>query len=162
MFERMHEAPYTIELTDETMKLDAALFYQETWADPNYTMSDWDDESVWTWGTKGMVNFGMTSLASLTGGLTEDKPTNDVCSDASTTFTGGVAENEPINEGCSAFSSMHSLERVPTDEVTNGGLFIMVGSDTLELSSAENGGLLNHNQQHHRANHQLKTQLKKP
>ncbi|TKW54322.1 hypothetical protein CTA1_306 [Colletotrichum tanaceti] len=146
MSERMHEAPYTIELSDKTMKLDAALFYQETWADPNYALSDWDDESVWTWGTKGMVNFGMMSLASLTGGLAEDRPTNDVCSDASTILTDGVAEKEPIDDGCSAFSSMHSLERVPTGEVTNGGLFIMVGSDTLELSSAENGGLQSHNQ----------------
>ncbi|GKT43958.1 uncharacterized protein ColSpa_04139 [Colletotrichum spaethianum] len=148
MFERMHEAPYTIELTDKTKLLDAALFYQESWADPNYTMSDWDDESVWAWGTRGMVNFGMMSLTSLNGSLAEDRLANDACSDASISFADGIAEREPSVNACSDYSSIHSLERVLTDEVTNGGLFIMVGSSTEDLSSAENGESLSSNQQH--------------
>ncbi|KAK2000612.1 hypothetical protein LX36DRAFT_571896 [Colletotrichum falcatum] len=121
------------------MMLDAELFYQDSWNDPDYAMSDWDYESVWAWGTKGMVNFGMMSLTSLNSALTEDKPANDICPDASMDFTDGVANREVGDDACSDTSSTQSLERVATGEVTNGGLFIMVGSSTEELLSAENG-----------------------
>ncbi|GJC86571.1 hypothetical protein ColLi_09409 [Colletotrichum liriopes] len=157
MFERMHEAPYTTELTDKTKMLDAALFYQDSWADPNYTMSDWDDESVWAWGTRGMVNFGMMSLTSLNGGLAEDRLANDACSDTSINLTNDVTKRKPSNNACSDDSSTLSLERVPADEITNGGFFIMVGSSMEDLSSAENGETLSPNQQHHPANSQFTT-----
>ncbi|KAK1987030.1 hypothetical protein LZ30DRAFT_580833 [Colletotrichum cereale] len=121
------------------MMLDAELFYQESWADPDYAMSDWDDESVWAWGARGMMNFGMRSLASLNSVLTEDMPANDACSDASINFTDGAAKREAGDDVCSDTSSIQSLERVATGEITNGGLFIMVGSSTEELSSADNG-----------------------
>ncbi|OHW90888.1 hypothetical protein CSPAE12_10535 [Colletotrichum incanum] len=152
MFERMHEAPYTIELTDKTKRLDAALFYQDSWGDPNYTMSDWDDESVWAWGTRGMVNFGMMSLTNLNSGLAEDRLANDACSDASISLTDGVAKRKPGNNAYSDDSSTRSLECVLADEITNGGLFIMVGSSMEELSSAENGETLSPNRQHHPTN----------
>ncbi|KAK2062862.1 hypothetical protein LY76DRAFT_504895 [Colletotrichum caudatum] len=121
------------------MMLDAELFYQESWDDPNYAMSDWDDESVWAWGTKGMVNFGMESLASLASVFAENTPANDTCSDGSINFTDGVAKREADDDVCFDTSSIQLLEPVATGQVTNGGLFIMVGSSTEELLSAENG-----------------------
>ncbi|EFQ28486.1 hypothetical protein CGRA01v4_07332 [Colletotrichum graminicola] len=122
------------------MMLDAELFYQESWDDPNYTMSDWDDESVWAWGTKGIVNFGIESLTSLNSLLTQDTPVNSTCSGASINCVDGVAKREADDDACSDTSSLQSLERVATGEITNGGLFIMVGSSLEELCSAENGG----------------------
>ncbi|WYZ40504.1 hypothetical protein EsH8_IV_000845 [Colletotrichum jinshuiense] len=96
------------------MKLDAALFYQESWADPNYKMDDSDSESLWEWGTKAMRDWGITSLTS----LAEDIPDSDTCADASS-----------------------ALERTTTNDITNGGLYIMVDSSMEDLS-ADRGRLL--------------------
>ncbi|KDN67170.1 hypothetical protein CSUB01_04022 [Colletotrichum sublineola] len=118
--------------------LDAELFCQKNWGGPSYTMSDWDDESVWAWGTRAIVNFGMASLTSMNSVLSEDTPANDTCSDASH-FTNDVAKRGLGDNECSDPSSVQSIERVATCEITNGGLFVVVGSSTEDLSSAENG-----------------------
>jgi len=125
------------------MMLDAELFYQESWDDPNYTMSDWDDESVWAWGTKGMVNFGIESLTSLKSVLIEDTSVNSIRSGTSINFVDGVAKRDAEDDACSDTSSIQSLGCVATGEITNGGLFIMVGSSVEELLSAENGRSMN-------------------
>ncbi|KAI3536821.1 hypothetical protein CSPX01_10521 [Colletotrichum filicis] len=147
MFERMHDAPYTVEVTSATMKLDAELFYQENWADSTYTLSNWGDSTIWEWGTKAVANVANLSndWTNLTDGLAEDTPHGDTCADNiarddddddGVCVTGDASTD--IDAGSDA-SSVHSLDSVSTGDVADVGNFILVNTST-EAVSAENGG----------------------
>lgn len=140
----MHEAPYTVEVTSATMKLDAELFYQENWADSTYTLSNWGDSTIWEWGTKAVANVAnlSTDWSNLTDGLAEDTPHGDACADNIARDDDGVCvTGDASTDICAGFDtfSVHSLDRVSTEDIADVGNFILVNSSTEDLS-AENGG----------------------